>query len=362
MQSLSTATGLTIGQLSTAAGITIPGTTTGGTSTLPSTPPTLTAAQRGRRRAEDVLVGLGLHEVAGWSFTSADVLDRLRLPADSPLRRTVALENPMSAEQAVLRPTILPSLLDIAAHNVAHGHHDLALFESAAVYRAHDRDTPERPTSPADEHHALAILLHGAGAPASWVDDHAPRGADVMTAKGVLDALLRALRVEATIDQAAAWPFLHPARSAAVVAADGTRLGFLGEVHPLVARAWELDGVVATFALDLGKVLERAPDVVTYRDLTSFPALTQDLAVVVADDVPAARVLEVVRAAGGARLASAEVFDVYRGAQLGEGRTSLALHLEFRAADRTLTEEDVAPVRAKVVARLAAEVGGELRG
>jgi phenylalanyl-tRNA synthetase beta chain len=99
-----------------------------------------------------------------------------------------------------------------------------------------------------------------------------------------------------------------------------------------------------------------------YRDLTSFPALREDLAVVLADDVPAAAVLDVVRRAGGKLLASAEVFDVYRGEQVGEGRQSLALRLAFRATDRTLTDDDVAPARAKIVARLREELGGELRG
>ena len=99
-----------------------------------------------------------------------------------------------------------------------------------------------------------------------------------------------------------------------------------------------------------------------YEDLTSFPAVRQDLAVVVADDVPAARVLELVRGAGGALLRDAEVFDVYRGAQVGEGRASLALRLEFRAPDRTLTDEDVAQRREKIVAALREQVGGELRG
>ena len=140
------------------------------------------------------------------------------------------------------------------------------------------------------------------------------------------------------------------------------RLGFVGEVHPLVARAWELERTLAAFAIDLGKVADLAPEVTTYADLTSFPALRQDLAVVVPDDVPAARVLDTVRRAGGGLLAATNVFDVYTGEQVGEGRVSLALHLEFRAPDRTLTDEDVAPVRDGIVAVLKEELGGELRG
>jgi phenylalanyl-tRNA synthetase beta chain len=267
----------------------------------------------------------------------------------------------MSEAQAIMRPTILGSLLDVAAHNVAHGMADLALFESAAVYRRLPEDPARDPhAAPADEHHALAVLLHGAPGPRAWTGE-GPSPADFFAAKGVLEGVLAALRVEAAYAPAH-WPFLHPGRSAEVLAADGTRLGFVGEVHPLVTRAWDLPQPAAAWAVDLGAVIARAPEVQSYQDLTSYPALTQDLAVVVPDDVPAARVVEVVRAAGGARLADVSVFDVYRGAQLGEGRTSLALHCAFRAPDRTLTDEDVAPLREKIVARLASELGGELRG
>jgi len=341
---------------------------------LPSTVPenrtghaaVLTHEQKVRRRAEDVLVGAGLHEVCGWSFTEPGVLDKLRIPAGHKLREVVRLENPMSEAQSILRPTILGSLLDNAVHNRAHGHPDVAIFESGAVYHGRQADqgdwAGERP-APADEHHALAVLLHGPAAPQSWRDGAVP-AADVYAAKGLLEAVLGTLRVPFTTAGApeGAWPFLHPGRSAAIEAADGTRLGFLGEVHPLVAQAWDIDGPVATFAIDLGKVAAIASEVTMYQDLTSFPALRQDLAVVVPDDVPAARVLEVVRGAAGKRLADARVFDVYRGEQLGDGKVSLAVHCEFRAPDRTLTDEDITPLRAKIVKALAEQVGGELRG
>ena len=142
----------------------------------------------------------------------------------------------------------------------------------------------------------------------------------------------------------------------------GASAGWLGELHPRVAARWDLDDAVAGFELDLGVVAAAADAVPAYADLTSFPSVRQDLAVTVGDDVPAARVLEITRKAGGALLARAEVFDVYRGAQVGEGRASLALRLEFRAGDRTLTDEDVAQRREKIVAALSGELGGELRG
>jgi len=150
-------------------------------------------------------------------------------------------------------------------------------------------------------------------------------------------------------------PFLHPGRAAAV--GDG----FVGELHPLVAEAFELEPGVAVFEVGLDGLRGRPPEEVLYRDVTSFPPLRQDIAVVVSEDVPAGRVVEVVRSAGGEALARVEVFDVYRGPQVGEGRKSLALHLVFQASDRTLTDAEADAVRERIVAALAADVGGELR-
>jgi phenylalanyl-tRNA synthetase beta chain len=315
----------------------------------------LTPAQRLRRRAEDVLAGRGLREIAGWSFADRSLLDRLRIPADSPLRDVVEVENPMSEAQAILRPTIVGSLLDAAAANLARGHRDLGLFESAAVYRAH-------PAEPSDEHHALAALLTGRLQPRSWRADDAT--ADVFAAKALVAAVLDTLRVEWDARPPvapASWPFLHPGRSAEVLSG-GVRLGFVGEIHPLVAREWDIEQPVAAFALDLGKVAAAAPGIAQYADVVSYPPLRQDLAVIVAADVPVGEVVRTVRDAGGELLAGAEVFDVYTGAQAGEGRRSLAFALTFRAPDRTLTDEDVAPVRDAIVGALRERLGGELRG
>jgi phenylalanyl-tRNA synthetase beta chain len=133
-------------------------------------------------------------------------------------------------------------------------------------------------------------------------------------------------------------------------------------VHPLVAREWDVEQPVAVFALDLGKVAAAAPGVTQYADVVSYPPLRQDLAVILASDVPAGDVVRTVREAAGDLLTGAEVFDVYTGAQVGEGRRSLAFALTFRAPDRTLTDEDVAPVRERIVGALRETLGGELRG
>jgi phenylalanyl-tRNA synthetase beta chain len=367
-----------------------------GVDRLPATLPSrrgasgrLTRQQLARRRAEDALVGRGAHEVVGWSFTEPSVADRLRLPDDDPRRRFVAIENPMSEDHRVLRTTLLGSLLDVAAFNRARGAADLALFESGTIYLdrgglsadgdpvaddapalVRDNDGPSlAPPDPGEaeahvsapagaplphEIHALGGLLAGRVAPESW------RGTsdalwDFFAVKGLLGAVLDTLRVAWDV-RPPGHPFLHPGRSARVFSGE-TELGWVGEVHPLVARAWDLEGSVAAFELDLGLVIDQAPAELHYRDVTSFPAVRQDLAVVVSEDVPAADVVAVTRAAGGKLLASAEVFDVYP----LEGETSLAVHLEFRAPDRTLTDDDVRPVVDKIVAKLGDELGARLR-
>ena len=215
------------------------------------------------------------------------------------------------------------------------------------------------PATPVQLVHACRAAGYDAVIPASWGDEEPPH-AGFFAAKGVLEALMRALRVDWRVEASTGEPFLHPRRGASVIVGTA-RAGWLGELHPSVAAEWDLDGV-AGFELDFGVLAGAANAVPRYEDLTSFPEVRQDIAVVVAEDVPAARVLDAIRGAGGALLTGAEVFDVYRGAQVGEGRASLAIRLEFRAPDRTLTDEEVAQRRGKIVAALREQVGGELRG
>ena len=367
----------------------------------------LTHAQRVRRAAEDALAGRGLYEIVGWSFAEPALLDRLLLPPGHPLRRVVVIENPLSEDQSIMRPTVLGSLLDAARHNVARNRSDIAIFESGTAYRAvEDPDgggiggeggeggeggaLGAGGETPADEHHALGALLTGGLGPRSWRGERA--SADFFAAKALLGGLLERLSVDWTLQAVpeSRWPFLHPGRCAVVLAqapgagpgagtsagqeagpgaraaadrqdgAEPVELGFLGEVHPAVAAAWDLQRTAA-FAIDLGKLAAVAPEVVAFRPYGSSPALRFDLAVVLPEEVPAGAVLDAVRGAAGEILEDVEVFDVYAGEQIGAGRRSLALSLSFRALDRTLTDEDVAPARDRVLAALAG-FGGELRG
>jgi phenylalanyl-tRNA synthetase beta chain len=317
-----------------------------------------------RRRLEDTLRDRGLLETISYTFTSPVALRRLRLTDVE----TLSIENPLSEDLSAMRPLLLPGLLDAARHNAAHGRAGVALFESAPVYLPAGplepaADGSPRGATPADEHHHLAALITEAS-PAGWRTP--AREADFYAAKALLEALLEAAgvrdwRVEDAAAGGSGRPFLHPGRAASVVSGEGVELGWLGELHPLVLREWELQGPVAGFELELDVIHELTRGrSATYSDVTSFPAVLQDLAVIVPEDVPAARLAELVRAGAGDLLASLRVFDLYRGEQVGEGNKSLALRLEFRAPDRTLTDDEVAARRAAIERELGA-IGGQLR-
>jgi phenylalanyl-tRNA synthetase beta chain len=306
--------------------------------------------QRLRRRAADVLAAQGLYEVVGWSFNGPELRRRLRLAPDLP---EVELANPLSNEQSRLRRMLLGSLLDVAARNRANGARALRLFEAGTVFLPVAGERLPR------EPYHIAALLAGPARPPSWRDPDPP-AADFYAVKGIVQALVEALGAGGVAGiERSLQPFLHPGRSAEVTV-DGRAVGWLGEIHPLVAAAWELDGAVAAFELDLDAL--PAPRVVAYEDLLTHPAVREDLAVVVGEEVSAAQVRAVTLEAGAPLLRSAEVFDVYRDPdRLGEGKVSLALRLVYQAADRTLTDEEVAGKRREIARALERRLGGRIR-
>ncbi|MFN8161339.1 MAG: phenylalanine--tRNA ligase subunit beta [Solirubrobacterales bacterium] len=326
----------------------------------------LTRQQRLRRRAEDTLAGLGFDAVVTIGLTDPGMPERLRFGAGDPRAAQIRVANPLSSEHSELRTTLLGTLLDAARYNRAHGAERIALFESARAYLAEGRrsggpaggEFVGRRPAVAHEPHRIAVLASGEIAPSGWRDRGVP--ADFYALRGVLEALAAELGAEAGVTGADPEPFLHPGRSGAILLG-GEPAGWIGEVHPLVCRSWDLDPAVA-FELDLAALVAASRSGrESYEDVITYPAVIQDIAVVAAEELPAERVRAAVVEAGAPLLRSARIFDVYRGEQVGEGRRSLALRLEFRAADRTLTDEEVAGVRGRIEGRLA-EIGGSLRG
>ncbi|HLM26771.1 MAG TPA: phenylalanine--tRNA ligase subunit beta [Thermoleophilaceae bacterium] len=316
-----------------------------------------------RRRLEDALRHRGLYETVSYSFIAPAALDRLRLGEGDP---ALAIANPLSTDQSVMRPLLLPGLLDAARHNNAHDRPDLALFESAHVYRPsavpppRSGDGPQtspRGVRPSDEHHHLGALMLGT-VERGWRSRSVE--VDFHVLRGVLEAVLAAAGVEWRAEPALR-PYLHPGRTAAILAGE-REIGWLGELHPLAARGWDLGGHPGgAFELDVDALAVLAVEAEEgFRDVTSFPAVLQDIAVVVPEEVPAQTVQQAVAEGGGELLRRARVFDVFRGEQLGAGHKSLALRLEFRAPDRTLTDEEVAARRSAIEGALA-RIGGRLR-
>ena len=325
----------------------------------------LTREQALRRRAEDVMRDLGFDAVVTLSLVDPGLRERLRLDGDDIRRAPIRVSNPLSLEHSELRTTLLGSLLDVARYNLARGAERVALFESARTYLAKGSSPACGPlggqfagrrVSPAFEPHCLAAVAVGSLAPQSWAAEQGP--ADFFALKGILEALAAQLGVEAEFGSEAN-PFLHPGRSARVLLG-GLEAGWLGEIHPLICRDWDLDRA-SGFQIHLAELVAASPIALEhYEDVTTYPAVHQDLAIVVDEHVPAARVREVVLAGGGELLRSATVFDLYRGEQVGEDRKSLALRLEFRAPDRTLTDAEVAE-RREAIKEAVGELGGTLR-
>ncbi len=350
---------------------------------LPSTLPAvagqaggLSREQRLRRRAEDAMRDLGFDEIVGWSFTDPGEARRLRIPGEDPRAEPIAISNPLSEDQSAMRTTLVGSLLDVARRNLAHGAERIAIFESGRVYltipptglkqgsggrksarrRPLAGEFPGERAAPVVEPHRLGCLAVGPLVPRSWRGGGEP--ADFFALKGMLEALADRLGVALAFEPAAE-PFLHPGRAARIDA--GARsAGWIGDLHPLVCREWDLEAAVG-FELDLAALIDAASaGDESFEDVTTYPAVRQDLAVLVPEDVSVARVREAVLGGGGDLLRSAAVFDLYQGEQVGEGRKSLALRLEFGADDRTLTDEEVAGRRASIAAKLG-EIGGSLR-
>jgi phenylalanyl-tRNA synthetase beta chain len=340
---------------------------------LPSTLPAgtgrggrLTRAQRMRRRAEDLTRDLGFDGIVTLSLTDPELPSRLRIAGDDPRAQTIAISNPLSRDHSVLRTTLLGGLLDVARYNRARGAHGVAVYESGRVYLRDGEPIGEttlggsfpgeRP-APAYEPWRVACLATGPTPGAGWRGD--PSEPDFYALKGALEGIASGLGCAVDVEPSSE-PFLSPGRTGRVLV-DGVEAGWIGEVHPLVCRTWDLDSASA-FEVDLAPLVDASPSgSEQYEDVITNPAVEQDIAVIVDEAVEAARVRAVVTEAGGELLRSIAVFDLYRGDQVGEGRKSLALRLEFRASDRTLTDEEVAEIRGKIEAALADQIGGSLR-
>ncbi len=339
--------------------------------TLPrhTTPGGLTGPQQVRRAVRRALAGCGLDEVITYTFIAPDAVAPLGLAEGDVRLRPVKLSNPMSIEQSMMRTSLLPGLVGALRDNIARLNDPPNLFEVGRVYLWDEQASPAPPHAAEPgvmlphEPEAVAIVLGSPLQPASWTAPARP--VDFFTLKGVVEALLASLRREGEYaplgDAVACYPYLHPGTSATVSVA-GKPIGVLGQLRPDVAAALGVDDLelyVATLSLDVLAPL--ALPHVPFGDLGAYPPASQDLAVVVGRDVPAAAVVATARKAGGKLTRSVAVFDVYEGDQVPADKRSLALRVVMRSAERTLSEKDIAGVRGKIVAALERDFGAALR-
>ncbi len=305
-----------------------------------------TERQQFERRLRHLLAGYGLWECETFSFYSPKNFDKIHLNANSPLRRTVAISNPLGEDTSIMRSTALPSMMEVVARNWASRCESAALFELATEYLPGE-NAEELPC----EQQKLVLAAYGK----DW---------DYQAMKGVLEALCAAVGMDIPgliLRRNEAAESYHPGRCADVFVllprAGGppaeTLLATLGEIHPAVNEAYDIRPRVVAAEILVDSLFAAKGGVPQYRPLPKFPAITRDLALVCEEAQPAGEVEQIIRKAGGKRLESLSLFDIYRGEKLGEGKKSLAYNLVLRDAAATLTDEDADALTGKILEKLA---------
>ncbi len=327
-------------------------------STLPGGPGRVgikTEAQRIMDKINNTLRACGLNETMTYSFADPHELEQLRMPTEG-MGIPVELLNPLNAEQSVMRQSIIPGLMRSVAYNQSRGVHNIQLYETGVVFfGAEGKKSPK-------ERNRLAAVMAGAMNDPAWNKESLNFG--FFDGKGVIESLMRELalakpRFKALSAEEA--PHLQPGRAAQVLDG-GTVLGWIGEIHPLACDTYEVQAPLVAFELDLDALIKCARPARDYVDVPVFPAVTMDVAFVVDEEVTHEQLLRCITSAGGKLLDTVQLFDVYRDeARLDAGKKSMAYALEYRAADRTLTTEEVDKQHARLIKKVCGATGAEVR-
>ena len=315
-----------------------------------------TVAEQKIKKINDTLRAAGLNETVTYSFAEPGDLDKLRMDKEG-LGMPVELLNPLNAEQSIMRQSIIPGLLHSLAYNQNHGVKNVQLYETGRVFFA-----AEGKKKPKEKERVAAVLAGAMGDPA-W--NNTPAAFDFFDGKGIIESLLHELatpKVRFKALSAEEAPHLQPGRAAQVLSG-GTVLGWVGEIHPLAADAFEATAPVVAFELDLDALVKTSQPARDYVDVPLFPAVTMDIARVVDEDVTNEKLMQVMRSAGGKLLSSIQLFDVYRDEErLGAGKKSMAYALEYRSPDKTLTAEEVNKQHERLIKKTCGATGAEVRG
>ena len=285
---------------------------------------------------------MGYSEIITYSFVSPAIFDNIRVPADSPLRNALRIQNPLGEDTSIMRTIALPSMLEILGRNNAYHNKAAKLYEVAKIYVP--QEGQQLPAEP-------KMLLLGAYGPKE----------SFFTMKGELEALFTALRVKKAVYTAVSDnPSFHPGRCAKVTV-DGVDLGYMGQVHPLVAQNYDLDCEVYCAELSFTKLLQLRLPEATYVPLPKYPGVSRDLSFICDEKLTVAEAENTIIASSGKLLRNVKLFDIYRGTGVPEGKKSLAFSMELRADDRTLTDADSEAVMQKVLSALQENCGATLR-
>ena len=304
-------------------------------------------------KINDTLRASGMNETMTYSFADPDELNKLRMSTEG-LGVPVELLNPLNAEQSVMRQSIIPGLLRSVAYNQSRGVHNVQLYETGVVFfGAEGKKKPK-------EKQRVAGVLAGSMKDATW---NQPAVAfDFFDGKGVIENLVRELALPKVRFRVLDAGHLQPGRGAEILSG-GTSLGWVGEIHPLAVEAFGAQAPVVAFEVDLHALISCARPARDYVDVPLFPAVTMDVAFVVDEEVTNEKLMQCMSSAGGKLLDSVALFDVYRDEKrLGAGKKSMAYALEYRAADRTLTTEEVDKQHARLVKKVCGATGAEIRG
>ena len=286
---------------------------------------------------------VGFDQAMTYSFDSPKVYDRLLIGKDDPIRKAVEISNPLGEDFSIMRTLPLNGILTSLALNYNHRNKNVRLFELAHVYLPKAVPVTELPC----EKVMFTLGFYGEG--------------DFFTLKGVAETFLSkaGLTKKPSYDAAAEIPFLHPGRKAAI-SYDGTEIGYIGELHPLVAKNYDIEERTYILVIDMAEVTKRASFDVKYKGVAKYPSVTRDISMLMKKEIQAAQIEQAIEKCGGKILESYELFDIYEGAQIMTGFKSMAYSITFRAKDRTLEDAEVGKVMDKLI-RTLSELGIELR-
>ncbi|WOH20280.1 phenylalanine--tRNA ligase subunit beta [Paenarthrobacter sp. GOM3] len=345
-------------------------------STLPVAPPGrgLSRSQQQKRRVVQALADAGLTEVLSYPFVSKAANDTFGVAEEGAERPALKLANPISEENGYLRTSILPGLIEVARRNHSRGFRDLALYEAGSVFLPGEKlgteSIPPLGVKPTEEvldalydgvpHQPLHVgaVLTGHDSPAAAT--HQPRAWDWADALDIARLISDVLGVELVVSQGSHQAF-HPGRAAELSLRNGDVVGYAGELHPKLLAAHDMPARSVALEVNVEALFEAAADVIVAKHISGFPVATQDVALVVPQDVPADQVLAALREGAGELLEDVALFDVYVGPGIDDGKKSLAFGLRFRADDRTLTADEASEARASAVAVAAERFGAVQR-